>query len=168
MGITIESRQTWGARYGRGAFWPEDPGIRAPLDMWAEWARSSLYPPLVRICRQLIFTREAQRDMRDVANAAEALIKLLPRLEEDVVAPSQDAAATHACETGRGRGSGGHQAGRHGATAQRQRNLQERAPGSHRGQRNGSPRGYVPERGSIVPRFQSASTKGLRVGAYCG
>ncbi len=70
-----------GARYGRGAFWPEDPGIRAPLDMWAEWARSSVYPALGRIFRQLIFTREPERNMTEVAAGAEALIALMPRLD---------------------------------------------------------------------------------------
>ena len=31
------------ARYGDGgAFWPADPVARAPVDMWAEWAKASL------------------------------------------------------------------------------------------------------------------------------
>ncbi len=70
-----------GARYGRGDFWPEDPAVRAPLDMWAEWARSSVYPALGRIFMQLVRTREAKRDMTEVAAGAEALIALLPMLE---------------------------------------------------------------------------------------
>lgn len=70
-----------GARYGCGAFWPEDPAARAPLDMWAEWARSSVYPALTRIFIQLVRTREPARDMTEVAAGAEALIALLPRLE---------------------------------------------------------------------------------------
>lgn len=70
-----------GARYGRGDFWPEEPAIRAPMDMWAEWARSTLYPQLSRIFIQLVRTREPQRDMREVGAAAEALINTLPMLE---------------------------------------------------------------------------------------
>lgn len=70
-----------GARYGRGAFWPEDTAARAPLDTWAEWARSTVYPPLIRIFIQLVRMREAERDMREVAGAAEALIAALPMLE---------------------------------------------------------------------------------------
>ncbi len=27
------------ARYGDDAFWPKDPVVRAPIDMWAEWAK---------------------------------------------------------------------------------------------------------------------------------
>lgn len=30
------------ARYGRFPFWPEDPVARAPVDMWAEWGKSTL------------------------------------------------------------------------------------------------------------------------------
>ncbi|MEO0752485.1 MAG: glutathione S-transferase N-terminal domain-containing protein, partial [Pseudomonadota bacterium] len=31
------------ARYGSGtAFWPEDPGARARVDMWAEWGKAEL------------------------------------------------------------------------------------------------------------------------------
>ena len=70
-----------GARYGRGAFWPEDPAVRAPLDMWAEWAKSTVYPQLSRIFHQLVRTKEPQRDMREVDGAAEALINTLPMLE---------------------------------------------------------------------------------------
>lgn len=32
------------ARHGRFPFWPEDPVARAPIDMWAEWAKSTLHP----------------------------------------------------------------------------------------------------------------------------
>ena len=30
-----------GARYGSGPFWPSDPVERAPVDMWAEWGKTS-------------------------------------------------------------------------------------------------------------------------------
>jgi glutathione S-transferase len=30
------------ARYGAAPFWPEDPGARAPVDMWAEWGKTTL------------------------------------------------------------------------------------------------------------------------------
>ena len=70
-----------GARYGRGAFWPEDPAVRAGLDMWAEWSRTTMYPQLSRIFGQLVRTTTSRRDMREVANASEALILSLPMLE---------------------------------------------------------------------------------------
>ena len=31
------------SRYGRFPFWPEDPVARAPVDMWAEWAKTTLH-----------------------------------------------------------------------------------------------------------------------------
>ena len=31
-----------GARYGRSPFWPEDPAARGPIDMWAEWGKTTL------------------------------------------------------------------------------------------------------------------------------
>ena len=79
-----------GARDGRGAFWPEDPAVRAPLDMWAEWARSSACPALTRIFHQLVRTCEAERDPTEVAAGAEALIALLPRLDARLGTRSDD------------------------------------------------------------------------------
>lgn len=32
------------ARYGDASFWPEDPAVRAPLDMWAEWIKVTFGP----------------------------------------------------------------------------------------------------------------------------
>jgi glutathione S-transferase len=31
-------------RHGRFPFWPEDPVARAPVDMWAEWGKTTLQP----------------------------------------------------------------------------------------------------------------------------
>lgn len=31
-------------RYGGGTFWPADPARRAPLDMWAEWIKTTFGP----------------------------------------------------------------------------------------------------------------------------
>lgn len=36
------------ARYGRFPFWPEDPVARAPVDVWAEWAKTTFQPSLLR------------------------------------------------------------------------------------------------------------------------
>ena len=37
-----------GARYGSAPFWPADPVARAPVDMWAEWGKTTLHPRLQR------------------------------------------------------------------------------------------------------------------------
>ena len=36
------------ARYARFPFWPEDPVARAPVDMWAEWSKTTLQPSFLR------------------------------------------------------------------------------------------------------------------------
>ena len=36
------------ARHGRFPFWPEDPVARAPVDVWAEWGKTTLQPSFLR------------------------------------------------------------------------------------------------------------------------
>ena len=36
------------ARHARFPFWPEDPVARAPVDMWAEWGKTTLQPSFLR------------------------------------------------------------------------------------------------------------------------
>jgi glutathione S-transferase len=36
------------ARHGRAPFWPPDAIARAPVDMWAEWGKTTLQPSLLR------------------------------------------------------------------------------------------------------------------------
>jgi glutathione S-transferase len=36
------------ARHGRFPFWPEDPVARAPVDMWAEWGKTTLQTSFLR------------------------------------------------------------------------------------------------------------------------
>ena len=43
------------ARYGGPDFWPEDPAVRAPLDMWSEWIKTTFGPAfLSRLFWQLM------------------------------------------------------------------------------------------------------------------
>ncbi|MDH3666924.1 MAG: glutathione S-transferase family protein [Paracoccaceae bacterium] len=66
-----------GARYGDGDFWPTDPAARAPLDMWAEWVKTSLAPVLtLKVFWQLVRTRAAERDHGLVTEGAAALKQL--------------------------------------------------------------------------------------------
>ena len=63
-----------GARYGSETFWPSDPARRAPLDMWAEWAKTTLVPALIGgLFFPLVRTREADRDPALVRSNAEKL-----------------------------------------------------------------------------------------------
>ena len=36
------------AQYGDSTFWPSSPAVRAPLDVWAEWAKTSMYPVIIQ------------------------------------------------------------------------------------------------------------------------
>ncbi|MEM0988425.1 MAG: glutathione S-transferase family protein [Pseudomonadota bacterium] len=70
------------ARYGDERFWPADPGARARLDMWAEWTKTSVAPELIyKVFWQLVRTPPSQRDMGVVEAGAQALQKLVPRLD---------------------------------------------------------------------------------------
>ena len=63
-----------GARYGSETFWPSDPARRAPLDMWAEWAKTTLVPALIGgLFFPLVRTRESDRDPALVRANAEKL-----------------------------------------------------------------------------------------------
>ena len=49
-------------RYGRFPFWPEDPVARAPVDMWAEWGKTTFASSFSTIFWQLVWTPVARRD----------------------------------------------------------------------------------------------------------
>lgn len=69
------------ARYGDEAFWPADPAKRAPLDMWAEWIRTSFGPPLTQVFWQLVRTLAAERDRAGIDDGIAKLKGLAPLLD---------------------------------------------------------------------------------------
>lgn len=69
-----------GARYGSPAFWPADPGVRARLDMWAEWTKTTFAQAFnYGVFWQLVRTPSAERDMNQIAKNIEA-VKPLARM----------------------------------------------------------------------------------------
>lgn len=57
-----------GAKYGDGRFWPADPAVRARIDQWAEWSKTSFGPTLLSgIFWPLIGQREENRDAKALA-----------------------------------------------------------------------------------------------------
>lgn len=62
-----------GARYGDEIFWPRDPGVRGMLDMWAEWAKSTLVPAMVPLFMQFVRTPERSRDAAVISAATAEL-----------------------------------------------------------------------------------------------
>jgi glutathione S-transferase len=70
------------ARYGSEAFWPPDPAKRAPLDMWAEWIKTSFAPPLInQVFWQLIRTPPAERDQAVIGEGVARLKRLAVLLD---------------------------------------------------------------------------------------
>lgn len=68
------------ARYGSESFWPKDPARRAPLDMWAEWMKTTFIPPLTNnVFWQLIRTPAATRSQSAIDEGATRL-KALARI----------------------------------------------------------------------------------------
>ena len=60
------------AQYGDGVFWPDDPTVRGPLDMWAEWMKTAFVPAFnLGVFWPLVRTPKADRD--EAAIAAERL-----------------------------------------------------------------------------------------------
>lgn len=51
-----------GAEYGDEAFWPADPAKRAPIDMWAEWIKTSFGPALLPGVFWQLMRRPENRD----------------------------------------------------------------------------------------------------------
>lgn len=70
------------ARHGDGAFRPTDPALRAPLDMWAEWMKTSFCQSFATdIFWPLIRTRAADRDPAQIARGVASLKALAPMLD---------------------------------------------------------------------------------------
>jgi glutathione S-transferase len=74
------------AAYGDETFWPREPARRAPLDMWAEWIKTTFIPAFqVGIFGQLVFTPPARRDPAAFATSVEK-VKALTGLLDDRLA----------------------------------------------------------------------------------
>ncbi|GLR07637.1 glutathione S-transferase [Mixta theicola] len=66
------------SRYGDDAFWPQDALARATIDIWAEWAKSSVYVGFIRPVFWPVFMVAPQdRDNQAIAAALDSLTKLL-------------------------------------------------------------------------------------------
>jgi glutathione S-transferase len=70
-----------GARYGDGAFWPEDPALRGPLDSWAEWSKTTFAPAVMPLFWGLVRTAPSKRDVKAMQRAAAAIAPLARMLD---------------------------------------------------------------------------------------
>lgn len=67
------------ARHGAGALWPSDPVERAPIDMWMEWAKTSIAPNVVyKIFWQLVRTPAATRNHETLHDGIAEAARLMP------------------------------------------------------------------------------------------
>jgi len=74
-----------GGRYGRFPFWPEDPVARAPVDMWAEWGKTTLVRDFnVPVFWAVVRTPPSRRDPAALARALEQLDRQLDILEAQI------------------------------------------------------------------------------------
>jgi glutathione S-transferase len=68
------------ARHGGEAWWPGDPGKRAPIDQWMDWAATTFQPELVGAFWSYWRTPEHERDWDKIKNfesRAERVLRLL-------------------------------------------------------------------------------------------
>lgn len=74
-----------GARYGTAPFWPADPVARAPVDMWAEWGKTTLAAAFTHpIFWVRVRIPAAKRDETALAGAVERFDGYLGVLEAQV------------------------------------------------------------------------------------
>jgi glutathione S-transferase len=69
------------ALHARGTLWPEHPAERANAERWMDWQLSTLAHPLSVVYKNLIRTREAERDTAAVAQAHARVTRALAILD---------------------------------------------------------------------------------------
>lgn len=71
------------ARHGDETFWPQDPAARAPLDMWAEWAKTSFGPAFnLGVFIPSVRTPASKRDDAAIARAVDRVKPLVLMLDK--------------------------------------------------------------------------------------
>lgn len=73
--------------YGSEAFWPQTPALRAQIDKWAEWAKSSAAPAFTKpIFWQAVRVPEQERDAAKLAQSVDVFSRLLSIAEAQLKA----------------------------------------------------------------------------------
>ncbi|MBS9719838.1 glutathione S-transferase family protein [Tianweitania sp. BSSL-BM11] len=71
-----------GARYGDEAFWPADPAVRAPVDKWAEWIKTTFVPAFLGGVFWPIISTKPGQPLPDSFAAAAAKLKQVAAILE--------------------------------------------------------------------------------------
>jgi len=70
------------AEYGNSIFWPSDNKIRAKLDIWAEWTKTTICPVLIyNIFWTLVRTPSTKRDLDALAESVKEIGMLMQQVE---------------------------------------------------------------------------------------
>ena len=73
------------AKHGAEHLWPDDPGARAPVDQWMEWAKTSVSPVIThKIFWQFVRTTAAERDHQRIAEGETELKTLMGIAEAQI------------------------------------------------------------------------------------
>lgn len=73
------------AKYGDAAFWPADPARRGPLDMWAEWMKTTFVPAFnLGVFWPMVRTPKAKRNEAAIAAAVEKVKPLARMLDQRI------------------------------------------------------------------------------------
>lgn len=70
------------ARYGTGTFWPEDPGERALVDRWTDWAATALQPAFMDVFWGYFRTPPEQRDWALINDGLARTARLFTLMDE--------------------------------------------------------------------------------------
>lgn len=69
------------ARYGGGAWYPEDPAARAHADMWMDWTKTTAMGPMTVLFWGLVRTPQPERDANAIGKAAREACDCYARLD---------------------------------------------------------------------------------------
>jgi glutathione S-transferase len=73
-----------GAAYGDDDFWPQDPMLRASLDVWAEWGKNTFAEVVLRIFAYDVRLAPERRDPKILREATDQLIPLAQMLDQRI------------------------------------------------------------------------------------
>ena len=73
------------SKAGAEALWPADPGRRAVVDQWMEWAKVNVAPAVIyKVFWQMVRVSAAERDHAKIAEGAAELVELMTIAEAQI------------------------------------------------------------------------------------
>jgi len=72
------------ARYGDDDFWPTDPDVRAPLDVWAEWTKTTFFASIMILFSALVRQDPATVSTSRIADLAQNIAPMATMLDNRI------------------------------------------------------------------------------------